>query len=256
VVRRYSRAFDSNQRESRGDVSDAAPGRIVSFPCAVALEYFRRLAEQRGNASEAHVKWSELQQEAAHGHERPAINFLPAHHTDKKQSEPRFQVIHLSSLLEHPQLLGPNSPLSGRDTPRIVLIGGTYQAGRDQCLTPVGLVPGVELMAEIIDAECAGRFIGESSHYAALAIDVLGGLLLVCFTWYFRAPWASLATLAFIPVASVIGSLCAFHVAAHWFNFVPVLLGVWIHLEWDRAREAHHMRKELERYREKFGALT
>ena len=253
VVRRYARAFYSDKVE--GGATGAkrpAAGRVLSFPCAVALKYLRAGAADNGSAAAAEAAYEKLWDEAIHDHESPVIKFVPRPRTDRGERIGRFQIIPFSAIVENPALTEGKSPMTGR----IVLVGGTYGAGRDQCLTPVGLLAGVELTAEVIDAECKGRFVREASFYLAPALDIAAGLCLVSLNWYFRARWMLLVNLALIVFLSVLCSLIALSVAAYWFNFTAVLTGVWLHVEWDRAKEAGEMRKELTKYQEKFGALS
>ena len=61
-----------------------------------------------------------------------------------------------------------DNPLRGR----IVLVGGTFAEGRDTYQTPHGLMPGVEVHANVVYMLLSGHFIRPSSWGVSLAINV------------------------------------------------------------------------------------
>ena len=67
--------------------------------------------------------------------------------------------------------LAADNPLRGR----VVLVGGTFPEGRDTYQTPHGLMPGVEVHANVVYMLLSGHFIRPSSWGVSLAINV-GGL--------------------------------------------------------------------------------
>ena len=250
VIRRYWRAFYSR----------SSGGPLDSFPWAVVQEYLREPTTTAAAECRAFRHLSELQRQSLEGHEAPLVNFSCRPN--------RFQVIRFSDLFvkgeastkddsgeshqPRAQWSGPNSPFQDR----IVLLGGRYAAARDAHVTPIGPLYGLDLLAEIIDAECEQRLIYEVNCYVAALLHLASGLLLVVFNWRFRAAWAFYFNILLIAGLSMAASILAFHTAAYWFNSTAVLIGVWMHFQWDQAREARAMRNELKEYRERFGQLS
>src|SRR6185503_1220436 len=66
-----------------------------------------------------------------------------------------------------------NNPLRGA----VVLLGGTFKAARDAYLTPHGLMPGVEVHANVAYMLSSRRFIRPSNWLVAFAINA--GVVLV-----------------------------------------------------------------------------
>lgn len=128
---------------------------------------------------------------------------------------------------------------------RIVLVGGTFHAARDEYVTPVGAMPGVQLVAQAIESELSGGGIRSLSHGRMLLLELLSGVLLVWINFRFRLGTALLLSLGAMPLLTLGGSLLAFSSLAYWFNFTPSLLGVWIHELIDHAREYRAMHIEL-----------
>src|SRR5262249_51017321 len=120
---------------------------------------------------------------------------------------------------------------------RVVLLGGSYQAGRDRYPTPVGMLTGVEILAHSIETELAP--ITELSEMLTW-IDVgLGALLVVVGAFYRRLGWI----LTWIAAAGVLlASYWLFRSAAILFNAIPILAAVLLHNRLERVWEAAHLR--------------
>lgn len=136
---------------------------------------------------------------------------------------------------------------------RIVLIGGTFAAGRDLYATPLGQMFGVELTAMAIEVELNGGGVTTANEVLMVAMDLAAGVLLVWINWRWNP--ASRLTVAITAGAivglAVLASYVAFRGAGYWANFVPVGIGVWLHSFYDRAREADALRQELEECRKR-----
>lgn len=133
----------------------------------------------------------------------------------------------------------------------IVIVGGTFAAGRDTYVTPLGDMAGVDLTARAIESELQGGGLTELSTVLMFLMDLLGGIALVYLNWRW-APGSrlnALVTAAAILVFAMVASYVAFRALNYWASFVPVGVGVWLHEAYDRAREADAMRRELEERR-------
>ncbi len=229
IVRRYWRFLKVTKPEARGAEQKETVS-VGSF-CWLIAQQYRRTVRGGGNA-ETERRFATESKGQAEGRpdELPIINF--------GAGQRRFQRIPLSQFLANSKFTGPGSPLCDR----IVLLGGTYKAAHDDCWTPVGRKHGVELLAEITGAELDGGFVEPTNHWTAFLIDILFAELLLCFNWRFSAWWVSYANLLLIPGFCIAGSLLAFSALAYWFNFVPVLLGAWIHWQWELSGELRALR--------------
>jgi CHASE2 domain-containing sensor protein len=232
LVRRYWRYVNA--------VTDGADGQkpatLCSFCWLVAREYRAGADSAKSEESKRHSE-AEPGGKALHeGDELPIINF--------GSGQRRFQRIPLSTLLANPRFADPkSSPLHGR----IVLLGGRYQAARDEYWTPVGRMYGVELLAEITAAELDGNFLTPVDHKVAFLVDIVFAELLLCFYWRFSGWWVSYVNLLLLPLLCLAGSLLAFHAVAYWFNFVPVLFGARVHWQWEQSHEMKRLRRRLAR---------
>ncbi|MFO0915089.1 MAG: CHASE2 domain-containing protein [Pirellulales bacterium] len=137
------------------------------------------------------------------------------------------------------------SPLRGA----IVLVGGTYAAARDSYPTPVGNRYGVELLAHAIETDLTGGGIREFNHRLAQVLDIGVGLSFLFLTWRFPGRAAFHISLASIALLSLGASWFAFRTLAYWFNFIPMLCGQLLELEWERGKELAELRHEVETLR-------
>ena len=120
---------------------------------------------------------------------------------------------------------------------RIVLIGGSYRAGRDVIISPMGAKPGVSLVADAVRTELGQGPIQPLRDGLAFIVDLLIGALIVYISYRFPPMLALALTLLALPVMTVIGSFVAFATLAKWINFVPVVLGMFIHQLYDYGAE-------------------
>jgi adenylate cyclase len=107
---------------------------------------------------------------------------------------------------------------------RIVLVGGTFRESRDFFPTPHGLLPGVELHANLVHMLVTRNFIRPSGWVASLGLQVavvlLAGVVLVLI----RPLTGTLLSIAGALVVGVPGSYLAFHRGGYWVDFLlPVL---------------------------------
>jgi CHASE2 domain-containing sensor protein len=132
------------------------------------------------------------------------------------------------------------SPFRGK----VVLLGGSYRAGRDVYVTSLGTTTGVQLMAQVVESELQGGGITQFDKFLMVIFDFAAWIALVavyCFCRLSIALWISIAA---IPLASLAGSLFAFSSFAYWMDFAPLILGVVIHQLYDHAQEYRRLLKQ------------
>src|ERR1700722_11713281 len=78
---------------------------------------------------------------------------------------------------------------------KVVVIGGTYWASRDQYATPAGARFGCEIVAQEVQAELDGTSIAPASRWLTGLLLVLGGLLMVAVYHWFRLRTAFVVSL-------------------------------------------------------------
>ena len=137
----------------------------------------------------------------------------------------------------------------------IVLIGGTFAAGRDFYNSPLGQLSGVELTALAVESELRGGGIRNTNEVLMVVMDLLAGVMLV----WLSCRWApgsranALLSSAAILLGALVASYVAFRGFGYWATFVPVGVSVWLHQLHESAREGRAVRKELEECRKRLG---
>ena len=138
----------------------------------------------------------------------------------------------------------------------IVLIGGTFRDGRDVYMTPVGMMPGVEILAHAVATAQSGRPIREVSWQASLLLDlVVGcGLVWIVSKSRLRLLWGiALSTL--VAVASTLIVCYALFSYLGYFLSVFVsaagaVLGAIVDMTW------HPMKNEFNAFRAEYRRLA
>ena len=130
----------------------------------------------------------------------------------------------------------------------IVFLGGTFKAGRDAYLTPHGLMPGVEVHANVAHMLTTRRFIRPSNWLVALVINagvaLLAGLVLV----NMRPLTGTLVCVGGALLLGVPAAFVAFDRGGYWIDFVlPVLATVLTGLGSD-ALDRRRFRDSFARY--------
>ncbi|MBI4609580.1 MAG: adenylate/guanylate cyclase domain-containing protein [Candidatus Rokubacteria bacterium] len=114
-----------------------------------------------------------------------------------------------------------------RDNPlrdRIVLVGGTFPESRDFFSTPYGLLPGVEVHANVVHMLVTRSFIRPSGWLTSLGLQVtvilVAGVVLVLL----RPLAGTLVCIAGALLVGVPGSYLAFNRGGYWVDFLlPVI---------------------------------
>jgi hypothetical protein len=187
------------------------------------------------------VHWStecaRVPRDAARAAEAPLLHVLgnPSDEgTDYLPARDLLDAIHSPNWAAH-------DPYAGK----IVLLGGFFAAGRDSHVTPVRPMQGVELIAQAIENELGGAATPPLNGILAIALDVLAGIGLVVLSTVLDFFPAVVVSLIGIPLFAVAVSFFAFSSSVLWFDFVPMLVGVFLHELYDHAQEYTKLRAEL-----------
>ena len=111
---------------------------------------------------------------------------------------------------------------------KIVLLGGTYRVARDEYVTPLGPMAGVELMAQVIETELTGGFDKVKWYWKILA-DLLLGYIMVSYYALFKPRTAFYCSLISLPLLAIVGSYAIFSALGYWASYVALLVAIWIH---------------------------
>lgn len=220
IVRRYRRAYETGETVGAGTPQ---PVLHPSFPTALVRTYDKSSSPARLDA----IKNPDA---------RPLIlNFFGDRY--------RFPVINVGDLLGNGQASWTKDAAAWREAGplkgKIVLVGGFYRAARDEYVTPVGAMHGVELMAQVIETELAGEAVHMPAFWPMFGFDLgLGFVLAAIYYWRRNHPaqalWVSLGVgLVLLPAASY----AAFRSSAYWVSFMPMAIGVIISQLYDMASD-------------------
>jgi hypothetical protein len=135
-----------------------------------------------------------------------------------------FYLMNARSVLEYAKKPGwPDGVL--RD--KIVILGGRYRAGRDQYATPLGIIDGVEIVAQATQAEIDDTGIPHTGPWLGV-LEMLAGLIVIALYQLFPLRTAVLVSLILLPTLSMAGSFLLYRRAAAWLALMPVLVIVLI----------------------------
>jgi adenylate cyclase len=109
-----------------------------------------------------------------------------------------------------------DNPLRGR----IVLVGGTFADGRDVHRTPFGLMPGVEIQANIVHMLATGSFVRPAGWLASFAVQLVAVLLAGLVMVAMRPLWGTAVCFAGALIVGVPASYLAFSRGGYWVDFL------------------------------------
>ena len=114
---------------------------------------------------------------------------------------------------------------------KIVLLGGSFRAARETYITPIGPMSGVELMARAVEAKLSGTGIRDVNFILMLVFDLVIAFTMTTVSVLFktRPHWTFRANIVAVPILSFVGSWIAFSAWGYWTNYVPLVIGLWIH---------------------------
>ncbi|HEV8713783.1 MAG TPA: CHASE2 domain-containing protein [Candidatus Binatia bacterium] len=225
IIRRYQRVFHSGHSP------------VDSFPWAVVKAFCHTPNREAGHSESEVEEACRTLAEEGEGVEEPLVlNFSGDRYSFRRLSAADVVKVAASEGWQS------QGPLKGK----IVLLGGRYRAARDEYITPVGPMAGVELMAQAIESELQGGGIRPANEFLMLLLEIGVGILLVVLYHYCRLGTALLLSFTLFPVLALICSFLAFSSLGFWANFVPILTAVLIHQLYDHAKEYRRMYHELE----------
>ena len=130
---------------------------------------------------------------------------------------------------------------------KIVLIGGSY-LGEDKHDTPLGVMDGLEIMANVVETELKGGGFKPLNSFIVVLLIIFDGVVLVLLFHllpFDQAIWVSILA---IPALALICSLAAYWSLAYWAYFVPIMLFVLGNELWDAAKN-YFKRETAEAYK-------
>jgi CHASE2 domain-containing sensor protein len=139
---------------------------------------------------------------------------------------------------------------------QIVLIGGNFEAARDDYWTPLGKMAGVELIANAIESDRQEHHLYAATWLGMRFADLIMGSLIVLIYFSFRNhPLAAL----FFSASSIVG---LFYIAYRflnlgiWLNVAPVMVGMLIHQMYEGTKLSQEIREKLNKANEQIGELS
>lgn len=159
--------------------------------------------------------------EAAGGPADPRKDFMLNFAVERET----FKRISASTLLS---LAGePGFQEAGPLVGKIVFLGGFYNAGRDEHLTPVGTDTGAQIMGQIIESELHGATPAPDKLLVGLT-EAGAAVFLLLLTHVFRLETKLRLSLVIIPLLALLSSYVVFSSFALWSYFMPVLIALLI----------------------------
>ena len=127
---------------------------------------------------------------------------------------------------------------------RIIVVGGTYTAARDKCLTPVGYIDGVKLNLMAIETLCSGTLTRKIDELYLFVADILFGIIFVTMAHFLTKKKLFYAVIATFSIGIVL-SIFFYSNFNMLISFVPVSIGLLAHLIYDYIQEHNELLEEL-----------
>jgi len=108
---------------------------------------------------------------------------------------------------------------------KIVLLGGSY-LGDDKHDTPLGVMTGLEVMANVVESELRGGGIEPPNFFTMGLLLLFDGVLLIGLFQIFPLRRALLFSIPLIIVISLACSLITYRSFSRWVFFAPIMVGV------------------------------
>ena len=125
------------------------------------------------------------------------------------------------------------SPIRGK----IVLLGGSY-LGQDRHETPMGQLPGLEVMANVVETELAGGGEKPPSSAVLLLLELFEAFVLILLFHALRFRLALIWSILLIPVMAMFCSFLTYRSGSHFVQFVFVLLGLLVFEVYEHFRRS------------------
>jgi CHASE2 domain-containing sensor protein len=159
----------------------------------------------------------------------------------------RFPRLNATDVLNTSKSLGWSERNRGPLWGKIVLLGGSYRAARDEYMTPLGVMSGLDLTALATESELEGGGIKPVNQVVLAGLEILASILLVWIHWRLPLIWALVGSLLAIPLAAFAASALVFQTLAYWMNAVPLFAAVLIHQLYEYAVQYREMYLKLVR---------
>jgi adenylate cyclase len=150
----------------------------------------------------------------------------------------------LVALAEPGAAIAWNNPL--RD--RIVLVGGTFAESREFFQTPRGLLPGVEVHANMVHTLVTRRFIQFSGWAVSVGLQIAICLLLGIALTVLRPLAGTLLSVMGALLVGLPASYLAFHKVGYWVDFLLPVLAICLLGIMAEAIARRRLREAFERY--------
>jgi CHASE2 domain-containing sensor protein len=112
---------------------------------------------------------------------------------------------------------------------KFVLIGGSFAAARDNYLTPLGEMAGVELIGNAIESDLRGNIKSASWLTLKLTDLIMGSLVVLAFFIWEDSSGIALVTSLLLGLIPLVLAAVFFYGVATWLNVAPVVVGMVIH---------------------------
>ncbi len=137
----------------------------------------------------------------------------------------------------------PDNPFKGK----IVLVGATFQESRDFYPTPLGLMAGVEIQANMVHTLLSRRALLPPPLLLNLSLLIGACLWVSLLSLWLRPVWVVLLSLAL--VAGLIAvSYEAYTRGGYWLDFVAPIVGMMIYLRGSRVLARRRLRAAFGQY--------
>jgi len=120
-----------------------------------------------------------------------------------------------------------DNPFAGR----IVFVGATFAESRDFYPTPKGLMPGVEIQANMVHTLLARRVLLPPNPLVSLGLMAVACLASALLSVWLRGVWVTLATAAVIALM-VLLSYEAYTRGGYWLDFVAPMFAMRAYTKW------------------------
>jgi adenylate cyclase len=109
---------------------------------------------------------------------------------------------------------------------KIVLVGGTFRAGRDIVLTPKGMMSGVEVQANILNTLLTDSHIRTPHWSVNFALQVVLSVTFGLIFFLFRSRTAMLLSLCLVFLVLIPASYYLFLLRHYWIDFIIPVIAV------------------------------
>ena len=226
-----------HQRDAKFDVQRSLPGPMPAFFDAVARRAKGGLPQSDSELQ--YLKFSGDRYDFQIVQASEFIRVKPSPPTKAKNEQRASEKVQVEKTP-----IPPN--LARKLSDKIVLIGGSYGAGRDEYMTAMGKMQGIELLANGVESEL-NKGISLAWPVMLVLLDVFAGIGIVFIHYQCkRHPgWALALSVGAMAVVVVLGAFSYYGLGA-FLNIVPVMFGMWVHQMYEETKEIGELHEELD----------